>query len=181
MQKAIYTLTDSAGNVLSGATVSVYAAGTNNLVSIRSSNDGPAMPNPFTASAQGRVEFYAANGRYRIVASVPDGRSVILEDVLIADFIQQSNQFPDRGDHQFSGNWDLVTADGSYRVIPGAGSIGNGAPPGAYNFGILQIFQSVGTIAQVYIPDQNPDGPIYVRTRFTGNPFPASWRKFVNV
>ena len=64
-------LQDQNGNAISGATVTVYTAGTTTLASIFSDNGVTSRANPFTTAITGLVDFYAANGVYdlKIVSS----------------------------------------------------------------------------------------------------------------
>jgi len=67
MQKYFNLVQDSAGNALSGVTVTVYDTGTSTVSTLYSSNTGSAQANPFTNDSDGSFEFYAANGRYDVV------------------------------------------------------------------------------------------------------------------
>lgn len=74
----------SNGAVVSGATVTVYLAGTATLATLYSDNSSTALANPFTANTQGEYTFYAADGRYDVVVSyesvTDDAYEVILSD-----------------------------------------------------------------------------------------------------
>lgn len=58
---------DTAGNALSGVSVSVYTAGTASLATLYTDNGITTGSNPITSGADGNYDFYAANGRYDLV------------------------------------------------------------------------------------------------------------------
>jgi len=60
-------LQDQSGRAISGATVTIYVAGTATVATIYSDNGVTAQANPFTTTIDGVVSFYAANGVYDIV------------------------------------------------------------------------------------------------------------------
>jgi len=84
------TRTDS-GETIPGASVSVYEFG-GALAAIYARRDGAPtidwpsgqMDNPLPADADGRIQFYAAPGRYNISAT-SDGDTIAYPDVLILD------------------------------------------------------------------------------------------------
>lgn len=77
------SIVDSAGNVLTDATVEVRDADTNALVSIFSDLEGlTPKSNPFLVDAEGFALFYAAAGLYKITAARA-GLERIYEDVLL--------------------------------------------------------------------------------------------------
>lgn len=59
-------LQDQNGRAISGATVTVYNAGTGTLATIYSDNGTTVKANPFTTGVDGIYDFYAANGRYSV-------------------------------------------------------------------------------------------------------------------
>lgn len=71
--------------VLASATVTVYLTGTQTLATIYSTNAGAAKTNPFTSSATGLVEFYAADGRYDLKVEKTGYSTVTITDVLMED------------------------------------------------------------------------------------------------
>lgn len=84
----------STGNVLvvvPAATVTVYLAGTSTLATIYSDNGVTPKANPFTADAQGRFNFYAANGFYDIQTSAT-GYSTETQRELFDDGNQAGNE-----------------------------------------------------------------------------------------
>lgn len=88
MQKfsdTVSTLDGSAVVVLSSATVSVYAAGTETYATIYSSNSRTPLSNPFLTSDIGLLEFYAEDGRYDIHIDKAGYNSIVLADVLLED------------------------------------------------------------------------------------------------
>jgi len=63
-------ITDIYGNIVAGASASVYAAGTTNLSTIYSDSGGTTpLANPLTSNATGRIQFYAADGTYDVTVS----------------------------------------------------------------------------------------------------------------
>ena len=73
---------DNEGNVIPNATVTVTLSATGAAASLASNVSGTAKANPFTADSSGLAFFYAAGGRYNIVAT--DGTTTAaFTDVLI--------------------------------------------------------------------------------------------------
>lgn len=74
------------------ATVTVYAAGTLTLSTIYSDNVSTPKANPFTASATGLWEFYAANGRYDVKFNGGSGSlsAYTVSDLLLYDSANSS-------------------------------------------------------------------------------------------
>lgn len=72
------------------ATITVYRAGTNTLATLFSDNGVTALTNPFTSTALGEVRFYAADGRYDVVASKTGFTTTRDDDVLLEDPIDNS-------------------------------------------------------------------------------------------
>lgn len=62
-------LQDQNGRAISGATVTVYNAGTTTLATIYSDNGVTTKNNPITTGVDGIYDFYAANGSYSLVFS----------------------------------------------------------------------------------------------------------------
>lgn len=88
MQKFSDTITaSSAGGLvpLSNATVEVRRAGTTTLATIYSTNARAALSNPTTSDANGRVSFYADDGRYDILVAKTGFSPVTISDVLLED------------------------------------------------------------------------------------------------
>jgi len=69
---------------LSNATVTVTVAGTSTLASLFSA-PAAAKGNPFTGTSDGRVEFYAADGRYDITVTASGYAPVVIYDILLED------------------------------------------------------------------------------------------------
>lgn len=64
MELKTYFAQDRAGNLIPNATVTIYLTGTNTLATgLKTVNDA-ALSNPFTASADGKIQFKAADGIY---------------------------------------------------------------------------------------------------------------------
>ena len=66
MEKYQNVIIDTAGNAISGVTVTVYLAGTTTPATLFSNNISTAKANPYVTDSMGNVVFYAANGRYDI-------------------------------------------------------------------------------------------------------------------
>lgn len=64
MEVKNYFATDSAGNILGSAQVYVYLAGTTTLASGLQNISGASLTNPFTAQANGLVQFQAPDNKY---------------------------------------------------------------------------------------------------------------------
>ena len=67
---------DTKGNIIPNATCYLYLAGTEALATGLQDGDGAALSNPFTAGANGKIQFSAPNGRYdlRVVSGQRDYR-----------------------------------------------------------------------------------------------------------
>jgi hypothetical protein len=78
---------DSAGDVvpLLGATITVYDQGTTNISTIYSDNGITPKSNPFTAEDDGSFEFYAADGRYDILATKSPYKPKTVYDILLEE------------------------------------------------------------------------------------------------
>jgi hypothetical protein len=68
MQRFHATHTDSAGNILSGATVTVVNTGTAVTPDLFTDESGTTKSNPFTTGSDGAIDFYVADGDYDIQA-----------------------------------------------------------------------------------------------------------------
>jgi hypothetical protein len=88
MQKYSDTVATNNGatlEILGNASVTVYLAGTESLATIYSDNGTTPQANPFTADFNGRMAFYAADGRYDIRITKFGYAPVVLSDVLFED------------------------------------------------------------------------------------------------
>jgi hypothetical protein len=77
MELKTFFAQDTSGNILPGATVTVYQADTLTLVTGLQDEDGAALSNPFSATSGGKVAFYAPDGLYDILV-VSGGASVTI-------------------------------------------------------------------------------------------------------
>lgn len=69
MELKTYFAQDRAGNLIPNTTVTIYLTGTNTLATgLKTVNDA-ALSNPFTASADGKIQFKAADGIYDMVVT----------------------------------------------------------------------------------------------------------------
>lgn len=69
MELKTYFAQDRAGNLIPNATVTIYLTGTNTLATGLKTVTDAALSNPFTASADGKIQFKAADGIYDIQIS----------------------------------------------------------------------------------------------------------------
>lgn len=79
------TITDSAGNVLTGVQIAVFQQdGTTPATIYGQLSGGAALANPFNTGVQTSAKFYADPGRY-VIRAVKDGQTKEFTDVDIAD------------------------------------------------------------------------------------------------
>ena len=77
MELKTYFAQDASGNIMPGATVTVYEAGTATLATGLQDESGSPLANPFTADSSAKVAFYAPDGLYDITV-VGNGRTVTI-------------------------------------------------------------------------------------------------------
>jgi hypothetical protein len=77
MELKTYFAQDASGNIMPGATVTVYEAGTATLATGLQDESGSPLANPFTADSYAKVAFYAPDGLYDITV-VGNGRTVTI-------------------------------------------------------------------------------------------------------
>lgn len=85
MRKYADNLIDTAGNIVSGATVTVYNTGTLVKPTIYSDDGVTPVANPVTTDASGRFSFYVADGRFDLAFAGSGITSYSLSDIEIAD------------------------------------------------------------------------------------------------
>jgi hypothetical protein len=88
MQKYVNDIATVVGGSLAplaSASCAVYLTGTTTLASLYSDNGVTALTNPTTSSDTGRLQFYAADGRYDIVCSKTGYATTTITDVLLED------------------------------------------------------------------------------------------------
>lgn len=78
MELKTYFAQDVAGNIVPGATVTIYFAGTTNIVTGLAKADGSALSNPFTAESTGRIQFRAPDGLYDMSVKLGNGISQVV-------------------------------------------------------------------------------------------------------
>jgi hypothetical protein len=81
----VATVVDGKLEPLSNASFAVYDNGTSTLATIYSDNGITTIANPTTTSNTGRVEFYAADGRYDIIVSKTGYNNVSIPDIILDD------------------------------------------------------------------------------------------------
>lgn len=69
MELKTYFAQDRAGNLIPNATVTIYLTGTNTLATGLKTVSDAALSNPFTATADGKIQFKAADGIYDMQVS----------------------------------------------------------------------------------------------------------------
>lgn len=77
MELKTYFSQDASGNIMPGATVTVYLANTTTLATGLQDESGSPLSNPFTADSSAKVSFYAPDGLYDITV-VGNGRTVTI-------------------------------------------------------------------------------------------------------
>lgn len=77
MELKTYFAQDASGNIMPGASVTVYLANTTTLATGLQDESGSPLSNPFTADSSAKVSFYAPDGLYDITV-VGNGRTVTI-------------------------------------------------------------------------------------------------------
>lgn len=77
MELKTYFAQDASGNIMPGASVTVYLANTTTLATGLQDEAGAPLANPFTADSSAKVAFYAPDGLYDITV-VGNGRTVTI-------------------------------------------------------------------------------------------------------
>lgn len=103
MELKTYFAQDASGNIMPGATVTVYEAGTATLATGLQDESGSPMANPFTADSSAKVAFYAPDGLYDITV-VGNGRTVTIR----AQFVSVDGASVLRADLAATGGSALV-------------------------------------------------------------------------
>lgn len=85
MRKYADNLIDTAGNIVSGATVTVYNTGTLVKPTIYSDDGVTPVANPVTTDSSGRFSFYVADGRFDLAFAGSGITPYSLADIEIAD------------------------------------------------------------------------------------------------
>ena len=75
MELKTYFAQDAAGNLVPGATVTIFLQGTTTHATGLTKADGTALSNPFTADSAGRIQFRAPDGYYDMRVNVGYGGS----------------------------------------------------------------------------------------------------------
>lgn len=103
MELKTYFAQDASGNIMPGATVTVYEAGTATLATGLQDESGSPLANPFTADSSAKVAFYAPDGLYDITV-VGNGRTVTIR----AQFVSVDGAIVLRDDLAATGGSALV-------------------------------------------------------------------------
>lgn len=94
MELKTYFAQDRAGNLIPNATVTIYLTGTNTLATGLLDVNGAALANPFTATADGKIQFKAADGIYdmQISYSTQTGPRITIQCVDLAGQVSAAEQ-----------------------------------------------------------------------------------------
>lgn len=122
MELKTYFAQDASGNIMPGATVTVYEAGTATLATGLQDESGSPLANPFTADSSAKVAFYAPDGLYDITV-VGNGRTVTIR----AQFVSVDGASVLRDDLASPGGSAMVGYDGgtAQDVLDGAKPMAN--------------------------------------------------------
>lgn len=122
MELKTYFAQDASGNIMPGATVTVYEAGTATLATGLQEESGAPLANPFTADDSAKVAFYAPDGLYDITV-VGNGRTVTIRAqfatlgaAVTAEKLKTARTIAITGDLSWSTSFDgsgNVTASGT--------------------------------------------------------------------
>ena len=122
MELKTYFAQDASGNIMPGATVTVYEAGTATLATGLQDESGFPLANPFTADNSAKVAFYAPDGLYDINV-VGNGRTVTIRAkfadlgaAVTAEKLKTARTIAITGDLSWSTSFDgsgNVTASGT--------------------------------------------------------------------
>ncbi len=85
MKKTIYFITDTKGDIISSASVTVYLTGTTTKATIYSDEGSTPKANPLTSDSKGEVWFYVADGDYDIKVEKTGIVTFTLSDITIVD------------------------------------------------------------------------------------------------
>lgn len=150
MELKTYFAQDASGNIMPGATVTVYEAGTATLATGLQDESGVPLANPFAADNSAKVAFYAPDGLYDITV-VGNGRTVTIRAqfadlgaAVTAEKLKTARTIAITGDLSWSTSFDgsgNVTASGTlansgvttgtYRsvTVDGKGRVTGGSNP----------------------------------------------------
>lgn len=135
MELKTYFAQDRAGNLIPSATVTIYLTGTNTLATgLKAVNDA-ALSNPFTASADGKIQFKAADGIYdmQISYGTQTGPRITIQCLDQAGQVAAAQQ---------AANEAEATRDEIQQIIDDAGEQSTlvvlAQPTGAGKIGLLQ-------------------------------------------
>lgn len=103
MELKTYFAQDASGNIMPGASVTVYLANTTTIATGLQDESGSPLSNPFTADSSAKVAFYAPDGLYDITV-VGNGRTVTIR----AQFVSVDGADTLRSDLAATGGSALV-------------------------------------------------------------------------
>ena len=135
MELKTYFAQDRAGNLIPNATVTIYLTGTNTLATGLLDVNGAALANPFTATADGKIQFKAADGIYdmQISYSTQTGPRITIQCLDQAGQVAAAQQ---------AANDAVATRDEIQQIIDDAGEQSTlvvlAQPTGAGKSGLLQ-------------------------------------------
>lgn len=93
MELKTYFAQDRNGNLIPSATVTIYLAGTNTLASGLTNVSNAPLSNPFTADADGKIQFHAPDGLYDMLVALgsTQGVRVTFQCVDVAQQLSDAN------------------------------------------------------------------------------------------
>lgn len=100
MELKTYFAQDRTGNLIPSANVSIYLTGTSTLASGLTNVSGSPLSNPFTADADGKIQFHAPDGIYDMQVSLGSttGVKVTFQCVDVEQQISDANSAADRAE-----------------------------------------------------------------------------------
>ena len=91
MRKYAGVILDTAGNVSEGVSITVYLTGTTTKATLYLDKGVTQITNPVTSDANGRFNFYVANGDYDLKFTGPNINSYTITDIEIVDCLEIYN------------------------------------------------------------------------------------------
>lgn len=115
MELKTYFAQDAAGNLVPGATVTIFLQGTTTHATGLTKADGTALSNPFTADSAGRIQFRAPDGYYDMRVNVGTGGS----QTVTIQCVDYSGAKADADRAESAANRADASAEQAYDVVDG--------------------------------------------------------------
>ena len=132
MRKYAEVILDTAGNVVNGASVTVYLIGTTTKAALYSDEGVTQITNPVTSSSNGRFSFYVADGEYDLKVSGSNLTTYTVLDVQIVDTYAHISATDPHTQYAFlagrSGGQKLIGGTAATDILKLQGTSGNGDP-----------------------------------------------------